>query len=182
MSRSALVVAHPDDECLWGAAAVLMMPGEWTIVCCSIPRIDPVRAWKFFDACEALGATGRLIPLTESEPDIDLRGLELLDLNAFETIVTHGAAGEYGHHHHKQVHAYVSQRWPDKRMKFFAQPGETGSKQIKLSDRDREKKLEALRKYDHCLVYEWRRIPKWQALIQKYGEETIDVEWYRDRI
>lgn len=181
MSKSVMVVAHPDDETLFGAVALTLMPGEWTVICCSIPRIDPIRAWKFFDACDVFGAKGRLIPITETEPSERLNGLEMLDLSEFDQIVTHGEAGEYGHVHHKHVHQFVTGRWAHKPIKCFANKGEAGSKEIRLDGFAAEKKKEALRRYDHCLPYGGRVIPKWQALLERYADrDPMTTEVYRD--
>ena len=59
-----VVTAHPDDEVLWGSGIILRnKEKKWTILCCSIPRIDDIRAYKFFDSCEVLGAKPRLLPI-----------------------------------------------------------------------------------------------------------------------
>lgn len=170
------VVAHPDDEVLWSAGLMLAMPGKWTVICCSIPRIDPVRAWKFYDACAELGAQGRVLPMTESEPDQPLRSLHMLDLNDYDLILTHGAAGEYGHEHHKQVHHYIMARWAHKPIVTFG-----GERKHELSTDELCAKLRALKRYDHCLPYEGKSIPKWRALVHRYcdvGGYNLGVEAY----
>src|SRR6266705_2571148 len=98
--RRALVVAHCDDESLWFGGLLAAEPGDWTIIACSIPRTDPIRAWKFFDACEVLGAKPRLLPFVESGPLELLGNTDRLDLAGFDQIVTHNVVGEYGHRHH----------------------------------------------------------------------------------
>ena len=178
--RAALVVAHPDDESLWGAGIVLNNKAWWTVICCSIPRIDPVRAYKFFGACDVLRATGRLLPVVESSPDQPLRGLEMLDLNEFDWIVTHGRGPEPGypihHPHHKQVHEHVVKHYSHLRLWGFGQ-----GQAYALSPSQLEIKRAALRCYDHALPYEGRTIPKWQALMHRYcevGGYDLGVERY----
>src|SRR6185369_9909067 len=96
--KRVLVVAHPDDESLFFGGLLASEPGDWTVISCSIPRTDPIRAWKFFDACEVLGAKPRLLPFSETEFNISA-----LELSSFDQIVTHNSAGEYGHPQHLQL-------------------------------------------------------------------------------
>ena len=105
--NNVIVTSHPDDEVLWAGGLPICFPGKWTIICCSVPRHDSIRAWKFFDACNVLGVTPRLIPSTESEPGEVLRNLEIHDLSSFDCIVTHNQWGEYGHLHHQTVHKHI---------------------------------------------------------------------------
>ena len=83
-------------------------------MCCSITRRDPPATFQFFDACLVLGVEGRLLPYTETKPDISLEHLDLLDLNKYDCIVTHGAGGEYGHVHHIGVHDFITRAWKHK--------------------------------------------------------------------
>jgi LmbE family N-acetylglucosaminyl deacetylase len=169
-THNALVVAHPDDETLWGAGIMLRHPGDWTVICCSIPRRDPIRAWKFFDACTVLGAKPRLLPFTEAEPTESLMGLSTIDLSRFDCIVTHNHAGEYGHLHHKQVAAMIP-----KAIRF----GEgVGGQPLELTAAESGKKLQALKCYDHVLPYGGRKIPKWEALLERYGAHLLHTESY----
>jgi len=178
-NKRAMVVAHPDDETLWGGGLILRHPGDWTIICCSIPRRDPVRAEKFQDACRVLGATPRLIMETESEAHEPLPGLKHLDLEEFGHIVTHGAHGEYGHDHHKQVHAHVTGIYGHKRLSFFGfRLAGVGHTVLVLKAEEVEKKLLALKCYNHiCPSY---RIPKWEGLLKRYKKDgySIGVESY----
>src|SRR5687767_15907439 len=106
-NNNVIVVAHPDDETLWASSLPIKHRDKrWTIICCSVPRHDSIRAYKFFDACEVLGATPRLVPATESPPDKALSHLDVIDLSKFDCIVTHNELGEYGHLHHQNVHEY----------------------------------------------------------------------------
>src|SRR5262245_29588921 len=96
--RLAVVTAHPDDESLWCGGLLLRYPGNWTVICCSTPKRDPIRAYKFFDACERLGARGRIVVQPE---DLNTKlSFAWIDLSPYDLIVTHGEAGEYGHPHH----------------------------------------------------------------------------------
>lgn len=172
--RNAIVVAHPDDECLFAASMPILYPDRnWTIICLSIPVRDPIRAWKFFNACAMLGAQGRLMPVPEFAP-LDF------DLSCFDTVVTHNAAGEYGHAHHKQTHAIVTQKRPDA-ITFGYRADGLGTVQHYLRGEALARKQRAIDCYDHVLPYDGKRMTKAEALRVRYGSawdfslETFDV-------
>jgi LmbE family N-acetylglucosaminyl deacetylase len=141
-----MVTAHPDDETLWaGGLLARFRHLPWTVLCCSIPRLDPLRAWRFFDACAVLGVQGRLFPVTEKPPGEDLAGLEHIDLAGFDCIVTHGKNAEYGHRQHAQVHRFIVNNHKDKRIIGFGwRPGGRGELTLGLSPAEAEQKRIAL--------------------------------------
>lgn len=182
VDRAALVVAHPDDETLWCGGLLLRHPAiDWTVIACSIPRRDPERAWKFYEACAELGAQGRVLPVQETEATQPL-GLDLLDLSGFDLVVTHGAAGEYGHPHHRQVHRVVRAMVPARLLAIGWRPGGGGTHWLALQPSEVARKLAALRCYDHRAPLDDGK-PKWQALLDRYvdregldfGVESYDV-------
>ena len=169
--RRALVVAHPDDESLWFGGLVAAEPGDWTIICCSIPRTDPIRAWKFFSACDVLGAKARLLPFSETEFN-----LSALDLSGFDQIVTHNSVGEYGHAHHLQLNRHLTANYGDK-VVTGCYGKASGPKRIALNEHQLGVKLAALRCYDHVSPSDG--IPKWRALIDRYGGQfDLGTETY----
>jgi hypothetical protein len=164
--NGAIVVAHPDDETLWCGGLMVRHPGVWTVICCSIPRTDPIRAYKFFLACEALGAKARLLPFEESAPNARCPAIDHLDLSDFDCVVTHNALGEYGHAHHRALHHHIAQRWPDK-MVTIGYGDAPGSVRIALSGEEMGRKVAALSCYDHTSSSDGK--PKWRALLDRYG-------------
>lgn len=169
---NALVVAHPDDESLFFAGLVISRLADWTIICCSIPRSDPIRAYKFFAACDVLGAKARLLPFTET-PGRQL-DITALDLSGFDLVVTHGPEGEYGNVHHRALFSDVAVRCAGRMMFRDAK----GDSVLSLTAPQVERKLEALRCYDHKAPADGGK-PKWQALLDKYSAQfPIDVERY----
>jgi LmbE family N-acetylglucosaminyl deacetylase len=173
--RKLMVVAHPDDETLWGGGIVLRYPGNWDIYCCSVPIADPVRADKFHVACERLGATGHVIRHAETP---SLGHLDLVPLD-YDVIVTHGPNGEYGHAHHRQVHEYVYARAKCRLLTFGYQ---TGVHALELTTDERAAKLHALRAYNHVLPYEGVARPKWEALLIRYGAGWLERETYAEPV
>jgi len=182
---SVLVVAHPDDEVMWFGGLVLTDRGPWTIICCSVPRRDSIRAWKFFDACETLGANARLIPSVEPEPgepfcdDI----MDLPDLEGYDRIVTHGVEGEYGHFHHKNLHEFIHRKYAHKEIWSCCPSGKSDyAVRRDLTPDQALRKRAALDCYNHVLLYEGVPMTKADALIKRYctdGEWEFDVERYR---
>lgn len=172
----ALVVAHPDDESLWFGGLLAAEPGDWTIICCSIPRVDPVRAWKFFDACDVLGAKARLLPFVESRADDPMGHLGTLDLSDFDQVVTHSVVGEYGHGHHVQINRFLKERYPEK-MVAGCYGKAPGAHRIALNEHQLGLKMAALRCYDHTSPTDGK--PKWRALLDRYGAQfDLGVETY----
>jgi hypothetical protein len=168
--RRALVVAHPDDESLWFGGLLAAEPGNWTVICCSTPRTDPIRAEKFFDACKVLNAHAALIRLVET----DTLDISSLDLSGFDQIVTHNSVGEYGHKHHLQLNRHLAAKYKIVTGCYGKAPG---PKKIALNEHQLGLKLAALRCYDHVSPSDG--IPKWRALIDRYGGQfDLAVETY----
>lgn len=172
--NGAVIVAHPDDETIWAGGLIASFPGCWTVIACSIPRTDPIRAWKFFDACEMLGARGRLLPYAEGGPSEPLKNLEQVEFDEFDVVVTHNAKGEYGHEHHKQVHRFVA----GKRGEFFTFGyGQAGSICFELSNVAQRQKYAALQCYNHVSTSDGK--PKWEALLERYPDAiNFDAETF----
>lgn len=174
-SNPCLVVAHPDDETLWcGGLVWATRDLGWTIVCCSIPVADPVRAWLWNDACQALGAKwAKLLPTPENPGGLLT---QLPGLRGYSCYVTHGAAGEYGHIHHQQVHQHVIEDADADVLTINTQAGEY---RIDLGPETLEAKMAALQRYRHILPYMGEDLPKWEALIKRYGDDfDIAAEGY----
>lgn len=171
-----VVVAHPDDESLWCGGLLARFPCFWTVICCSIPRADPIRAFKFFDACGVLRAEGRLLPFVEPNPTEEMTKLDMLDLGGYDAVVTHNAVGEYGNRQHIDVHRYVTARYPNKTWTIGYGDSE-GSERITLSDLEKIGKHNAIASYNHTSPFDGK--PKWRALLARYGKRfDLGVETY----
>lgn len=164
--RSAVIVAHPDDETLWAGCLIGQKPGI-DVICCSVPRRDPERSIRFFEAVRILGGFPILIAHIEPPPDEDMQHLHLLDLSPYDTVYTHNAQGEYGHRHHKNVHQYVVESGVRRVFGF-------GGDFLVTDPTDR--KLAALKCYDHQSPSDNGK-PKWKALLDRY-----DINLHADKI
>lgn len=168
--KRAMIVAHPDDESLWGSGIVMRYPGDWTIICCTTPRSDPVRAEKFLDACAVLGAKPVIMQRVEPMANEPITNFDDIDLSEYGHIVTHNAFGEYGHLQHKSVHRFVVRNYGKKKLTFFGyRPGAlSGVHRIYLTEFEQARKMKALKCYNHLHPYNGQNMPKWEALLHRY--------------
>ena len=108
-----MIVAHPDDEILWGGGHLL--EGGYLVLCITNGR-NQKRTAEFHNAVSQTGN----IPLILEYPDkvMFLRdnwdavrdGIEsdlkkIIALKNWSLIVTHNSDGEYGHQHHKMTNS-----------------------------------------------------------------------------
>lgn len=162
-----LVVAHPDDEALWCGGLLARRDILWTVICCSIPHRDPERAYHFFQSCEVLGATGRLLPFSERSGPFRY---DLIDVAGFDVILTHGRAGEYGHPHHKNVHEGIRNKLPNRVRRHigYRPDRRRGQWSLPLDATLKAKKLEALKCY-RTEVPEGQET--WANLLEIFGKK-----------
>ena len=106
--KTAVVVAHPDDEVLWAGGYISSHPGT-DVLCCTIPVKDPERCLVFLDVCRQLGARGIVVADTPDVVGQDIGSLLTMQklVQSYELVLTHNAIGEYGHAHHIAVHNAV---------------------------------------------------------------------------
>lgn len=110
-----MVVAHPDDETLWGGATLARERG-WGVICMTHATTRPRRR-SFEEAMRRLGAvpaifdvpdrrTGEVKPQDQEEMASILR--PILGRPGVEQILTHSPDGETGHRIHMAISDVVS--------------------------------------------------------------------------
>lgn len=107
-----MVVAHPDDELIFGGAQLITECG-WKVVCVT-NRCEPVRSSEFLLLMKKLGCMYEMWDyydrsdtyFNQENLEIDLR--RVISEKNYKKIVTHAADGEYGHKHHIQIHETIS--------------------------------------------------------------------------
>lgn len=112
-----MIVAHPDDETIWGGKHLL--EGNYLVVCLTNAD-NPTRHKEFNDVMKASHNQGIILSYPDKvnnhrddwrkvrgtiEKDIST----LLNAKDWKRIVTHNPDGEYGHIHHKMTSSIVSE-------------------------------------------------------------------------
>ncbi|MFT9848930.1 PIG-L family deacetylase [Aneurinibacillus sp. REN35] len=102
-----MVVAHPDDETMFGGDELLQEKG-WKVVCIT-EGDNPERSQEFAKAMEAFGAEYEIWTYKDAwtehinRPHLEKDLRRVLHERTYEKIVTHNLQGEYGHPEHKAV-------------------------------------------------------------------------------
>lgn len=111
-----MIVAHPDDETIWGGAHLL--EENYFVVCVTCGNVD-YRDAEFKEVMKRTGDSytflgysdleGSKISDWENEKERIAEDLELIIKGRdWEKIVTHNPVGEYGHKHHIMISEMVS--------------------------------------------------------------------------
>lgn len=151
--KPVIVIAHPDDESIWCSSLLTRYPQfDWTIICCTTPVSDPMRAIKFLHASSKLGAKQMIRLVMKDfgkECLLDMDELSgRLKLEPYTHIFTHNSIGEYNHIHHKQIHEFIVKNYSHKKLTFFGY-GMESTNIINLSPQEVNKKLTAINCYNH---------------------------------
>ncbi len=157
-----MIVAHPDDESLFGAGMMMRFKKAWTVICCTVPFHDPVRADKFHNACNILGAFESIVLDHQERAGL----IPVPDLSKYDLIVTHGAAGEYGNVQHRELHGAIKNKWPEMAV-YFGFGSKRADITLALSDSEAARKLEAIQAYDHRCPRDRGKM-KWENLLETF--------------
>ena len=113
-----MIVAHPDDEALFGGAELLSYPKEYKVVVVDEYH-SKIRRKEFKDSMEFIG-------ITDYEHWTGYKGgedyhrekliyelLRVLRERKYTKIVTHNKQGEYGHPRHRALHDVLNHLRPE---------------------------------------------------------------------
>lgn len=123
---SLMIVAHPDDETLWGFKELQTHNCLVVCVTCGSNKVreDEIeRVLKFTDdKLISLGYTDKFLG-HRSRWEHEYKRIEsdlerIMNLKDWKRIVTHNAEGEYGHIHHKMIHEMLLDIHP-KNLNYF---------------------------------------------------------------
>lgn len=110
-SSKLMIVAHPDDETLWGGCHLLAEKG-WHVI--SVTNAShKVRRKEFSNAMNYVGASWEiwdhadLYFSNEFHPRLKSLLKEVIHRQHWDMIVSHGPVGEYGHRQHKALYKLV---------------------------------------------------------------------------
>ncbi|MFD2670545.1 PIG-L deacetylase family protein [Marinicrinis sediminis] len=102
-----MVVAHPDDECIFGGHALLIEKG-WKVICLT-NGTHPVRSVEYKKVMTELGVSYEMWNYPDLwGGDFDRNSLkqkltQTLNNQSYQKIVTHNLNGEYGHSQHRAL-------------------------------------------------------------------------------
>ena len=116
-AKKLMIVAHPDDETLWGGGH--LSEGDYLVVCITHGS-DKTRSAEFYSVMEASGNQGIMLSYPDKvngkrddweavQDGISADLEKVIELKTWDLIVTHNEAGEYGHIHHKKTNQIVTQ-------------------------------------------------------------------------
>ena len=121
-----LIVAHPDDDILWGGAH-LYEKGYFVVVVTN--KDNAKRSREFKNVLEASGNDGIILGFPDKsfgkkdswshnkdgiKADLDT----IINYKHWDLIVTHNKDGEYGHIHHKMTHGFVRDIYEENKYKL----------------------------------------------------------------
>jgi LmbE family N-acetylglucosaminyl deacetylase len=168
----AMIVAHPDDECLWCIEPLLAKPKEWEVIVCSTPTFDEGRIWNFATAMKLLGVTHSVLDGKDAGVHSPLN-FTMPNLRGYESVLTHNRLGEYGHPHHKLVYARVMEQRPDAVLFGW---GTSPKLTRRLTDVQFAAKQVAMKcygpKFYEMAVREWFKGDEQNLRIESYTGET----------
>ncbi|HRM89516.1 MAG TPA: bifunctional ornithine acetyltransferase/N-acetylglutamate synthase, partial [Thomasclavelia ramosa] len=113
--QNVMIVAHPDDETIWGGMHLLK---DKYLVVCLTNGDNEIRSKEFKEVMKKTQNTGLILNYPDKtngkrdnwkssyqkiEDDLNY----LLSKQHFNLVVTHNPKGEYGHQHHKMTSAIV---------------------------------------------------------------------------
>lgn len=114
--KSLMIVAHPDDETIWGGSHLL--EGKYTVLCITNGN-NKKRKKEFLEAMKKAKVQGVILNYpdkTKGKRDnwkkcyskINQSIKQYIDSQNWKQVVSHNPDGEYGHIHHKMVSKMVT--------------------------------------------------------------------------
>lgn len=141
--KNLMIVAHPDDEFIFGGEALLREPHDWYVLVLSHGKPDGrrIRQQEFAASMAAMGlpeTNHEMLDFPDGKDRLDwdegrLRGYvqSLIDYFGSTVVASHNAAGEYGHPQHMMVHRILQDKlthvfslearddWSDRRARLY---------------------------------------------------------------
>ena len=123
-----MIVAHPDDDTIFGGAHLI--EDDYTVVCVTCGVVD-YRLKEFMKAMKYSDDKYKYLSHTDLEPDahisewtdekeiINKELKEIINAYDWDLIVTHNPEGEYGHKHHKMTSKMVTNNVKDKEKLYY---------------------------------------------------------------
>ena len=132
-----MIVAHPDDDTIFGGAHLI--EDDYTVVCVTCGVVN-YRLSEFKNAMKYSGDKYKYLSHTDLEPNahisdwteekevINKELKDIIESQDWDLIVCHNPEGEYGHKHHKMVSQMVTANVKDKdKLYYFGKFKEKGT-------------------------------------------------------
>jgi len=132
-----MIVAHPDDDTIFGGAHLI--EDDYTVVCVTCGVVD-YRLNEFSKAMKYSGDKYLYLSHTDLDPKahisdwtdeketINLELKQIIESQDWDLIVSHNPEGEYGHKHHKMISEMVTKNISDKsKLYYFGKYKEKGT-------------------------------------------------------
>ena len=136
-----MIVAHPDDEALFGGAELLTHPEEYKVVAVDEYH-NEVRKQEFIDSMEFIGIedyehwTGYKGGEDYHREKLIYELLRVLRERKYKKIVTHNRQGEYGHPRHRALHDVLNHLRPELLWCFDKNHDERLPQELLIKKRD----------------------------------------------
>ncbi len=106
-----MIVAHPDDEVLFGGG--LLLGGDWFVICMTNGS-NKIRRAEFENVMDVTKSAFLMLDHPDIKEQFNKKHLTndirtILNSSDWSMVVTHGPNGEYGHQHHIQIHEAVNE-------------------------------------------------------------------------
>ena len=187
-----MIVAHPDDEMLWGGSHLI--DDNYLVVCITC-GVDKERVEEYKKVMKETNDQYLMLGYPDktngerddwvSSKESMLKDIEkILGLKDWELIVTHNPFGEYGHNHHKMTNEFVTSKVENKdKLYYFGtyyskkNIGPHLEEMGVIKEENLERKIEILKLYktqsfimtsfDHMIEHEdWVSYNDWQEGIR----------------
>ena len=181
-----MIVAHPDDETIWGGAHLLK--DDYLVICITNGN-NNVRKEEYKNALEYSKDPFIILPYSDKKFFFRSRWLvekqyiekdikTILSYKNWEQIITHNPEGEYGHNHHKMINDIVTkiacQLGKEKQLWYF---GKYYTKdELVQVEEQLQKNSEDIQLQKEQM---WRCYPSQNNIInKKFGHMLLYENWY----
>lgn len=152
--KKLMIVAHPDDETIYGGGHLLT--GDYTVVCITCGVVD-YRVEEFKEVMDKTGdnyimlgfvdrvnVTGPISNWSDEYNDIYNALHDIITSENWDMIITHNPDGEYGHRHHIMTSEMVTDITGKNNLYYFGHWSYGGRNESKISDNLYNKKMNEL--------------------------------------
>ncbi len=172
--KKLMIVAHPDDETIYGGGHLLT--GDYTVVCITCGVVD-YRVEEFKEVMNKTGdnyimlgfedrvnVTGPISNWSNQYDDIYNTLHDIITSENWDMIITHNPDGEYGHRHHIMTSEMVTDITGKNNLYYFGHWSYSGRDEKRINDNLYDKKMNELisvyyRSQGVALNYNYNMLP-----------------------